>query len=507
MGRSRHRPSAFPVLATALLNAALLLALPASAAAAGTPRGDDGRGLPGTSSAAADDGAREQRFDPPPRPPRPRQGPGVIRERSHAVAGRAADHIVVRFADGLAAAQEEAVAAALGAPRLTRPRAGRFVRVAVPDGETPESLAARFRAQSSVRWAETDPLVRAAVDRVSAGFATDDPLFDRQWNLQRIGLAEALDRNPVAGANVLVAVIDTGVAYGSGPSFPRRRGPDLELTRFLPGTDLVDGDDEPFDEGSGATATSPRFGHGTFAASIIAAAANNAFAGTGIAPRVDLMAVRVLGRDGFGTNSGVAEGILFAAQHGARVINLSLGGTSGSQSLAEAVAEAHRRGVVLVAAAGNEAEDDEFDDELGRDVAWPARYPQVIAVGATTFAGARATYSNFGPNLDLVAPAGQDNASVGGGRLDGVLATSFLHDPGSGGTLYGAFWATGTSFACPQVAAVAALLVSIGVDDPDAVRAMLQLTARDLFAPGYDTTSGHGELDAAAAHRGLGFTN
>jgi len=362
-----------------------------------------------------------------------------------------------------------------------------------------------------VLWAETDPLVRAAADRVSAAAVTNDPLFAQQWNLQRIGLQEALQRNPAAGRDVVVAVIDTGVAYGQGVIFPRIRGVDLEPTRFTAGADLVDGDGEPYDEGSAfdprRPEETPRFGHGTFAASVIAAAVDNATAGAGIAPNVTLMPIRVLGRDGFGTNSGVAEGILYAAEHGAKVVNLSLGGTSASQSIAEAVAEADRRGVILVAAAGNEADDDVFDDELGRDVAWPARYPQVIAVGATAFDGSRSTYSNFGPNLDLVAPAGEDNASVGSGRLDGVLATSFLHDPVSGSTLYGAFWATGTSFACPQVAAVAALLVSVGVDDPDAVRAMLQLTARDLLTPGYDTTTGHGELDAAAAHRGLGFTN
>jgi serine protease len=171
------------------------------------------------------------------------------------------------------------------------------------------------------------------------------------------------------------------------------------------------------------------------------------------------------------------------------------------------VADAHRRGVVLVAAAGNEANDPEFEEELDNDVAFPARYPQVIAVGATTFGDARADYSNFGPSLDLMAPGGGNNQMVGDGVLDGVLATSFLFDPLSGDSLYGGFWSTGTSWASPHVAGLAALLISLGVDDPDAVRLMLELTSRDLFAPGFDTTSGHGLIDAASAHRGLGLTN
>jgi serine protease len=186
---------------------------------------------------------------------------------------------------------------------------------------------------------------------------------------------------------------------------------------------------------------------------------------------------------------------------------MSLGGAGGSQAVLEAVADAHRRGVVLVASAGNEADDPEFEDELDSDVAFPARYQQVIAVGATDFDDDRAAYSNFGPSLDLVAPGGGDNRQLDADRRDGVLSTSFLFNPLTGQASYGGFWATGTSFAAPHVAGLAALLISLGVDDPEALRLMLELTARDLFAPGFDITSGHGRIDAAAAHRGLGFTN
>ncbi|HEX2251731.1 MAG TPA: S8 family serine peptidase, partial [Thermoanaerobaculia bacterium] len=447
------------------------------------------------------------------RQPRRRDTPAPVpmARLSRLAAGRAADHVVVRFAAGVSDWQGAQVAQGLGGGQARPARHGGFTRVAVPPGTTPEELVARLVAHPSVLWAETDPLVRAAYREVARADATapTDPLYPLQWHLQRIGTEEALERNPTDGGGVLVAVIDSGIAYGEGTAFPRRPAPDLEGTAFAPGRDFVDDDDEPFDEGTGdpdAPLTSPRFGHGTFAASVIAAQVDNGVAGASVAPRVVLLPVRVLGPTGFGSTSDVAEGIRFAVERGAKVINLSLGATRGSNAIREAVAEAHRRGVLLVAAAGNEADEGLFDDELGRDVAFPARYPEVIAVGATDFADDRAAYSNFGPSLDVMAPGGDGLEVLEGGRRDGVLATSFLRDPRTGDTVYGAFWSTGTSFAAPQVAGLAALLVGLGVDDPDDVRRMIEGTTRDLGAEGEDETFGHGLADAAAAHRGLGFT-
>ena len=481
------------------------------------------RGGPGDLAGVAADGPQRgsdvsasavHRGTPPPRPPRlapvpPAAGPLALPGRSTAVDGRAAGHVLVRFAGGLAAGEEERLAAGAGGRALHRARFGGFSRVDVPPGTTPEELAARLAAQPGVLWAEVDPLVRAAYRRATAALAIDDPLFPLQWHLHRINLPEALDRNPTDGAGVIVAVIDSGVAFGGGGAFPVRTAPDLGGTTFLPGLDLIDGG-PPFDEGTASDPDRPfqslRFGHGTFVASVIAATIDNGLAGASVAPRVSILPVRVLDVDGFGTTSQVAEGIHFAAREGAQVINLSLGATQGASVMAEAVAAARRAGAVVVAAAGNEAEEGLFDDELGGDVAFPARYPQAIAVGATGFGDQRAPYSNFGPSLDVVAPGGADNAIVSENVRDGVLATSFLHDPRTGETLYGAFWATGTSFAAPHVAGVAALLVGLGVDDPEVVRAILEQTARDLAEPGDDEATGHGLLDAGAAHRGLGFT-
>jgi serine protease len=443
--------------------------------------------------------------------------------------GVSPDHVVVRFADDVPPWQAEQIAQSLGGSSVEPARFGSFARVELAPGETPERVAERLSTSAAVEWAATDPLVHAAfggarnpraasggaragraasggTGAVRAAQVLNDPFFPEQWHFHRIGLEEALERNPSDGEGVIVAVLDTGVAFGSGGSFPSRRGPDLEGTRFAPGFDFISNDAVPFDEGSGDPGEL-RFGHGTFVTSIIAATVDNGVAGSSIAPRVTILPVRVLGVDGFGSSSVVAEGINFAVSRGAKVINMSLGGAERSQLVANAVAAAESAGVVLVAAAGNEAEDEAFADELGNDVAFPARFEQVIAVGATTFEDARAPYSNFGPALDLMAPGGEDNEEVGDDVLDGILATSFVHDPRTAQTTFGAFWAVGTSFATAHVSGVAALLVSLGVEDPAAVRLMLELTAFDLGGDGFDAETAHGRLDAAASHRGIGFTS
>lgn len=499
-----------PLLAIAAGLGTALLSLPLAAQPAGPglildPPGADLRDVEPPAAA------------PTPQDRRPAPTFRAIAVRGASAVGRAPGHVLVRFESGLAPGLAKQIASGLGAPLVRPARFGDFSRVEVPAGRTAEQVVAAFRAHPSVRWAETDPLVRAAATSVHAtaglttgAAATDDPFFSSQWHLERIGLDEALRRNPADGAGVIVAVLDSGVAFGSGTRYPNRPVPDLESARFVPGFDFVDNDPVALDLGIAGddTPTGIRFSHGSFAASIIAATVNNGLAGAGIAPRAAIMPVRVLGIDGSGFSSDIAEGIRFAVDNGARVINLSLGGTGIATVTREALNHAHSQGVVVVAASGNDADDSEvFEGELDSDVAFPARFRTVIAVGATAFDGRRADYSNFGPGLDLMAPAGESPSSeVAPGIRDAVLATGFLFDPVSGQEVYGGFWATGTSFACPQVAGAAALLLSLGVDGPDAVRTLLELTARDLEQPGFDADTGFGQLDAAAAHRGLGFT-
>jgi serine protease len=290
-------------------------------------------------------------------------------------------------------------------------------------------------------------------------------------------------------------VVDSGVAYRNHP--PYRRSPDLHGFRFVRGYDFVDDDRFPDDLS----------GHGTHVASTIAEATDNAIGMTGLAYGVRLMPVRVLdGRDE-GSSADIARGIRWAADRGADVINVSI--EFGDQVVASdvgdvlaAIAHAHRRRAVVVAAAGNTGSD---------RVVLPARARHAISVGATTEHGCLSNFSNVGNGLDLVAPGGGGDAELAGDprcdpaddTLRDILQVT-LEGPGRRrfGTPDGY---VGTSMATPHVSAVAALVIASGVagraPSPAAVEARLKRTARDLGAPGYDKRYGWGLLDAETATR------
>ena len=436
--------------------------------------------------------------------------PAVLSVRSTA-AGRPAfarSHVIVQFRDEVPEGRRERASRTAGARRYQPARWAAFARVTPGPGQSLDGLLAALRSDPDVAWAEPDPILQGhagSVRSVTGANHIGDPFYPRQWNLERIRYHEALSLNGTQGAGVVVAVIDSGVASGSGARYPAHRGIDLETTTFLPGLDLVDGGPA---HDVGITFTEPvsesiRFGHGTFAASQIAAGVNNGAAIAGIAPRVTILPVRVLGIDNLASGSNIAEAINYSVSAGADVINMSLGGSTRFEPIAQAVAAAHRSGVVVVASAGNEALDADAPDDVG----FPARYPEVISVGATAFDGGRASYSNTGPGVEIMAPAGDDARLITPLIRDAALATSFVHDPVTGETTYGGFWATGTSFAAPQVAAAAALLKALGVRDPDVIRFLLFESARDLSGPGFDTETGHGLLDLLRAHQGLGFAS
>ena len=362
---------------------------------------------------------------------------------------------------------------------------------------------ARASAPAPDGLREPAPSVRAHVadafvpnDLVSVALASGaTPL---QWNFAGpfgVGAPDAWGNLVAAGApggaGVTVAVLDTGVAYATRR--PYVRSPDLGAARFVPGWDFVDGDRYPFDLN----------GHGTHVASTIAEETNNGYGLTGLAYGARIMPVRVLDRFGAGDAVSIARGIRFAADHGAKVINLSFSFDARVTDrqipqVLQAIDYATAAGSLVVAAAGNQGQP---------AIAYPARAASVLSVGGTTENGCLASYSNVGPEVDLVAP---------GGGKDAYL----LDDPGcvpgrAGRPIYqmttrwprlNRFRITpfvGTSMATPHVSATAALVVASGVlgttPTPAAIVERLTQTARDLGAPGFDPRYGWGLVAAAAA--------
>jgi cell wall-associated protease len=305
------------------------------------------------------------------------------------------------------------------------------------------TLEAELEADPSVEWAEVGTTLQA--------LATD-PFRNDLWGLDAVRAPQAW-ASTSGSCTTPVAIVDTGLRTGLA---------DLEgrILHHL-GYDFADGDPDPQDG----------HGHGTHVAGTIAAALNNSTSIAGVAPGACVFGVKVLSDEGEGTSEAVAAGIVHATDAGARVINLSLGCDCDVQQVIEdALAYAATRDVVIVAAAGNDGVN---------HLHYPASSPWTIAVAALDRNLALASFSSYGPGLDLAAP--------------GVDVVSLFRD---GESCMG----SGTSMAAPHVAGVAALMRSRNPTlNREQVRSLLRDKARDLGAPGYDTKFGAGLVDAAAA--------
>jgi serine protease len=284
---------------------------------------------------------------------------------------------------------------------------------------------------------------------------------------------------------VVVAVLDTGIAYADSGRF--RRSPDFGAKQFVPGYDFVSKDPEPFDVN----------GHGTHVAGTIAEKTNNGIGLTGLAYNAKLMPVRVLNAVGHGQSQRIAKGIRFAAKHGAKVINMSFNFGCGNPvaPVAEAEKFASSRGVVLVASVGN--------GEPRGCVTMPASDPHAIAVGGTTEDGCLGSYSKVGPRIDLVAPGGGPpvlGCPVASASRP-IYQLTFRSGMPKHFDIPGYY--EGTSMSASHVSGVAAMVIASGVLGPDpspaAVLDRLRATARDLGTPGRDDDFGYGLIDAAAA--------
>lgn len=331
----------------------------------------------------------------------------------------------------------------------------------------------------------------------------NDSLIGQQWALASVE-AEAAWNTTIGDSTVIVGIVDTGIQYDH-PDLARALSinPKEDINhngRFDPWPkseirDGVSGDLDSIDEdGNGVVddvigydfvdqsvpnvgdwsgrdpIPNDEFGHGTSVAGIIAATPNNRIGIAGLAPGVRLLPVRAFDATGNGEDDDISAAIVYAADRGARVINMSFGDLYYSPLMHDAISYAYGKGVVLVASSGNTGTP---------DIHFPSSYREVIAVGATDDHDRRTTFSSYGPQLSLVAP-GSDILTT---ALDGT---------------YESF--NGTSASAPHVTAAAALLASLHPTwTPDEIRTTLELSADDRGARGWDELFGSGRLNLRRA--------
>ncbi|MGN6331989.1 MAG: S8 family serine peptidase [Motilibacteraceae bacterium] len=428
-------------------------ATPAAAAAAAPP----------TTSAAGS----TMRVDVGPRGWKPADRPGLT--------GPARDVVAAAPAHG--AVRVLALTDAGGRPRvhvLAAPSRAAAVDAVERARALPGAVAVALDHRVRVTSMTTAAPVAAAVRALST---SDDPARPQEWGLTRLRAEQSWARQD--GDGTVVAVVDSGVDAGH---------PDLAGV-VLPGADLVTKDDGSLADPGGDGRTDAN-GHGTHVAGIIAAVANNGIGIAGLGQGLKILPVQVLGPDGGGYEGDVADGIIWAADHGARVLNISLGDGVDSAVVKAAIAYAQSKDVLVVAAAGNAREactGTVADSEgCGNPVEYPAAYPGVLGVGATDTSDAIASFSETGSFVDLVAPGVRilstwPRALTPAGRDPYVLLS-------------------GTSMAAPFVAAAAGL---VRAADPTLTAAQtdvrLEQNADDLGAPGKDVEFGSGLLDPLAA--------
>jgi len=286
----------------------------------------------------------------------------------------------------------------------------------------------------------------------------NDPRYSEQWDMQQLMMPAVWDIT-MGNSNVVVAVIDTGVAVGLSDS-------PINIDT-VNDHDFINNDDNAHDDHY----------HGTHVAGTIAQATNNSIGVVGMAPDVTILPIKVLSASGYGTDQQVADGIVWAADHGAHIINMSLGDHEGDvashQVLYDACQYAYGMGVTIFAATGND-----YDDY----VSYPAAFDNVIAVGATNSSKEKAGFSNYGDDIDIVAPGTDILQQTSSGMFE-------LLD--------------GTSMACPHAVGLGALLKSVDFNlSPDDIFDAITFTVEDLGETGWDIYFGYGLINPIAA---LGF--
>jgi subtilisin family serine protease len=405
------------------------------------------------------------------------QDPPLVTGRSSsALQGEyASDQILVRFRSTAKLNSVDEILVKQGLSRAGQVKRLRIDVLRLPASLTVEKALESLRKLPDVEFAEPNYIVRVA-DTGKVNLAGD------QWATQRIAAEEAwliTEGDPA----VVIAVIDTGVDYRHHQLAPNiwvnnkeipGNGIDDDGNGFIDdvkGWDFANNDSDPLDD---------HF-HGTHVAGISAAVRGSSPTDLvgGVCPHCRIMPVKVLNAQGSGTMDAIANGITYAADNGARVINMSLGATQGSATLQAAVEYAWGKGLVVVAAAGNDGAEELF---------YPAAYAQAIAVASTNVDDYKSCYSNYGNNFISVAAPGE-------------LIYSTTPQDSSGNDTYKTI--SGTSMASPHVAGLAGLLFSQDTTRTNSqVRALIESTTEDLGPLGSDAYFGSGRINAYRAVQG-----
>lgn len=348
--------------------------------------------------------------------------------------------VLTRFRSSMTAAGVQGTLAQVNATSLGQIGSLDVERLAVPVGQEAAVVTA-LQQNPAIAFAELDYRVQAILE-------PNDPNYTGRWWWGSIQAPDAWDVT-TGSDSIVVAVIDTGVDLDH---------PDL-AAKIVPGYDFANDDDDPDDD----------YGHGTHVAGIAAAVTNNGSGVAGLSWGARIMPLKVLDSSGSGWISDVASGITYAADHGAQIINMSLGSYASSGVMSDATDYAHDHGVFIAAAAGNDGDN---------TLLYPAANEHVVGVAAITSSDARAYFSNYGSHVDVAAP--------------GVSIYSTY--PGA----YASF--SGTSMATPFVSGLAALVLSMNDSlMPDEVETIIEQTADDLGDPGRDDYYGWGRINAYQA--------
>jgi subtilisin family serine protease/putative cell wall-binding protein len=392
--------------------------------------------------------------------------------------------VIVKYHDPAAAEAEAAadgleVVAELGTDPLEMPL------LVSTEGQPVQQVVAQLNADPAVEYAEPNyvislsdkpPVPEAPTgapeatdgtdgtvanlppDTGATAVAVNDPRSAEQYSLDRMQVRSAWGLT--TGGGGIVAVLDTGVQYSH---------PDL-AGRLLPGYDFVNDDADATDDN----------GHGTWVSGIIAANSNDGYGIAGISWSDQILPVKMMNHQGLGNTSDLTSGIVWAANHGATVINMSVGGFPYSQFVQDAVNYAWSKGAVLVGAAGNNRQQDTY---------YPASFTNVINVSATQEADEFSNWSSYGPTVDVSAPGST------------ILTTNCTTCTNGGVNTWGSHVKiSGTSFATPNTAGVIALIrARYPSEGPAQIVSRLMSTLDDQGYPGWDNRYGHGRVNAARA--------